>query len=331
MNKTYRCLLTEKSADGTVSNAIVTRDISALKPSEVLIEVHYSSLNYKDALSALGTYGVTTEFPHTPGIDAVGVVVSSQTEAWKPGDEVIVTGFDFGMNTDGGFSELASVPADWLVKLPEGLTMKESMMYGTAGLAAGQSVAALIHNDVTPEDGVIAVSGASGGVGSLAVGILHKLGYKVAAVSGKASASEYLKSIGASEILDRDELNVKSPKAILKPRFAGAVDTVGGEILANLIKMTDYGGTVTNCGMVAGGDIPITVFPFILKGINLMGIDTVNYPIKKREPIWKHFASDWRPDNLEDTVTEISLDELPDSIAKISQGKLTGRYIVKLK
>ncbi|PZP41998.1 MAG: oxidoreductase [Pseudopedobacter saltans] len=331
MNTTYKCLLTEKAEDGTVSNTIVTRNTSELKASEVLVEIHYSSLNFKDALSAMGNPGVTTQFPHTPGIDAAGVVISSENSNWKAGDKVIITGFDFGMNTDGGFSELASVPADWLIKLPEDLTLKESMMYGTAGLAAGQSVAALIHNDVKPEDGVIAVSGASGGVGSLAVGILHKLGYKVAAVSGKASANEFLKSIGASEIIDRNELSEKSPKAILKTKFAGAIDTVGGEILANLIKMTNYGGTVTNCGMVAGGEIPITVFPFILRGINLMGIDTVNYPVKKREPIWKHFASDWRPDNLESTVTEISLDELPESIETISKGQLTGRYIVKIK
>lgn len=331
MNTTYKCLLTEKAADGTLSNTVISRAVSELKASEVLVEVHYSSLNFKDALSALGNMGVTTQFPHTPGIDAVGVVISSENPNWKAGDEVIITGFDFGMNTDGGFSELASVPADWLVKLPKGLTMKESMMYGTAGLAAGQSVAALIHNDVKPEDGVIAVSGASGGVGSLAVGMLHKLGYKVAAVSGKASANEFLKSIGATEIIDRNELSEKSPKAILKTKFASAIDTVGGEILANLIKMTNYGGTVTNCGMVAGGEIPITVFPFILRGINLMGIDTVNYPVKKREPIWQHFASDWRPDSLESTVTEISLDELPDSIEKISKGQLTGRYVVKIK
>lgn len=331
MNTQYRCLLTQKSEDGTISNAVVTRDVSELKPAEVLVEIHYSSLNFKDALSALGNPGVTTIFPHTPGIDAVGVVVSSENENWKVGDEVIITGFDFGMNTDGGFSELAKVPADWLVKLPKGLTLKESMMYGTAGLAAGQSVEALLHNGLKPEDGVIAVSGASGGVGSLAVGMLHKLGFKVAAVSGKASASEYLKSIGATEILDRNELSQKSPKAILKPKFAGAIDTVGGEILANLIKMTNYGGTVTNCGMVAGADIPITVFPFILKGINLMGIDTVNHPIVKRIPIWEHFATDWRPENLEDTVTEINLEELPDAIAKISQGQLTGRYVVKIK
>lgn len=331
MKKEFRCLRTQNEENGTVTNSIINRSVDELYHSDVLIEVHYSSLNYKDALSATGVTSITKNFPHTPGIDAAGVVIASKSPKWKEGEAVIVTGFDLGMNTDGGLSEMISVPADWIIELPDGLSMKDSMIYGTAGLAAGQSIAALLHNNVKPQDGTIAISGSTGGVGSIALAILHHLGYHVAAISGKADGQKYLQSLGADEILNRNDFTEKSPKPLLRSRFAGAVDTVGGEVLANLIKMTQYGGTVACCGLVGGVDIPITVLPFILNGINLMGIDTVSNPIEKRIPIWEHFATDWRPSSLYETVTEISLEAVPEIISHFLRGQILGRYIVKIK
>jgi len=297
---------------------------------EVLIRVHYSSLNYKDALSASGNRGVTKNYPHTPGIDAAGIIEVSKSTAWQQGEEVIVTGFDLGMNTNGGFAAYITVPAKWLVRLPEGLTLKQSMAYGTAGFTAGLSVAALIRNGIKPENGPVAVTGATGGVGSVAVGILAKLGYYVIAVSSKVASRDFLISIGASEVIPRSEAEDQSGRALLKPRFAAAVDTVGGQVLATVIKSLHYGGVVTTCGMVNGGELHTTVFPFIIKGVQLIGIDSVETPLEQRSFIWQQLATEWMPDQLESLTHEIGLEELPEKISTILDGKMQGRTVVRI-
>lgn len=330
MDKTFKGLVVTAGDSNTYTATLSTRTIRDLPAGDVLIRVHYSSLNYKDALSASGNKGVTRHYPHTPGIDAAGVVEWSSTDQWKPGDEVIVTGFDLGMNTSGGFADYIRVPASWIVRKPDQLTLRESMIYGTAGFTAGISVAALLKNGVTPEQGPIVVTGATGGVGSVAIGILHRLGYSVTAVSGKPEAHDFLTSLGATDIIPRSELDDTSGKALLKPRFAGAIDTVGGSILATLIKSTNYGGTVTCCGMVNSGDLPLTVFPFILRGIQLAGIDSVEYPVDHRTAIWQHLADDWKPDSLESLTHDIRLAELPDAIQTILKGQMQGRAVVRI-
>jgi acrylyl-CoA reductase (NADPH) len=330
MGKTYQSLMVSESPLGQYNISIIERNTDDLPAGDVLVRVHYSSLNYKDALSATGNKGVTRSYPHTPGIDAVGVIEESTNADWPVGTEVIVTGFDLGMNTSGGFAQYIRVRAGWLVKLPHGLSLKESMIYGTAGFTASLSVAALLKNEVKTDDGTIAVSGSTGGVGSLAIAILHKLGYKVAALSGKTTASDFLKSAGATEIIDRKDMQDQSGKAMLKPRFAAAVDTVGGEVLATLLKSVSYGGTVTACGMVNGGDLPTTVFPFILRGIQLAGIDSVAYPLHKRAAIWQNLATGWKPDNLAMFAEEIRLEDISEKLRQMLKGEMRGRFVVKL-
>jgi putative YhdH/YhfP family quinone oxidoreductase len=316
--------------EGTFIRSIKSKLISDLPEGDLLIKVHYSSLNYKDALSASGNKGVTRKYPHTPGIDAVGTVVSSKTDLFKVDDQVIVTSYDLGMNTNGGFGQYISVPQDWAVKLPENLSMKEAMILGTAGLTAGMSVLRLVET-VKPEDGEIVVSGATGGVGALSVSILKKLGYRVAAITGKDSEHDYLRNLGAATIISRTDFESLDKKPLLKPAFAGGIDTVGGVILENIIKSTNPMGVVTCCGNVASPKLDLTVFPFILRGISLIGIDSQNYPLADRERVWNKLAKDWKPENLADVATEINLSELSEKIDLMLVGKLKGRTIVNLE
>ncbi|MGO4819133.1 YhdH/YhfP family quinone oxidoreductase [Flavobacterium sp. W22_SRS_FP1] len=315
--------------EGKFTGTVKTRNIEDLPQADLLIKVSYSSLNYKDALSTTGNKGVTKNYPHTPGIDAVGVVVKAENSSFSINDKVIVTSYDLGMNTDGGFSEYIRVPSEWAVKLPENLTMKEAMIYGTAGLTAGISVLRLTEL-VKPEDGKIIISGATGGVGSLSVAILAKLGYFVVAITGKESERDYLTNLGAKEIILRSDFENLDKRPILKPLFAGGIDTVGGVILENIIKSTAPMGAVTCCGNVASPKIDLTVFPFILRGISLIGIDSQNYPLKYRELVWKKLAQDWKPSQLSDTCVDITLDELESKINLMLQGKLKGRTVLKL-
>ncbi len=325
----YRALVvTEK--DNSFVQEIKSCSISELPKNDVIVKVSYSSLNFKDALSATGNKGVTRTFPHTPGIDAVGTVVTDKTGKFNEGDSVIVTSYDLGMNTFGGFGEYISVPAEWIVALPNELTMKEAMTFGTAGFTAAISVFKLVQQ-VSPEDGSIAVSGATGGVGSLAIMILSKLGYSVTAISGKESESEYLKKIGATEIISREEFQVESKRPILKGLFAGAVDTVGGAILENIIKSTAPLGVVTCCGNAASPKLELTVFPFILRGVSLIGIDSQNCPMELRVQLWNKLANEWKPESLDSIATDIVLDELPEAISTILAGKVKGRYVVEVK
>ncbi|PQA54368.1 YhdH/YhfP family quinone oxidoreductase [Siphonobacter curvatus] len=330
METTFECLLVTQETDGSFQTTLARKRIDELPAGEVLIRVRYSSLNYKDALSASGNRGVTRQYPHTPGIDAAGVIEASSHGDWQVGDEVIVTGFDLGMNTSGGLSQYIRVPAQWLVRRPESLSLKESMSYGTAGFTAGLSVAALLRSGIRPEQGPVVVTGATGGVGSIAVAILERLGYPVTAVSSKAEAHAFLTRLGASEIIPRTELEDTSGKALLKPRFAGAIDTVGGSVLATLVKSVQYGGVVTCCGMVNGGELPLTVFPFILRGVQLLGIDSVEYPIESRSEIWKHLSGDWKPADLPSLTREITLAEVPAVLETILKGHMQGRALVRI-
>ena len=309
---------------------IVKRSVNDLPPGELLLRVHYSSLNYKDALSATGRPGVTKTYPHTPGIDAAGVVEADTSGRFRPGDEVIVTGYDLGMNTAGGFGQYVRVPAAWGVPLPSGLSLRESMVLGTAGFTAGLSVYRLAAAGVAPDAGEILVTGATGGVGSIAVGILAKAGYRVVAATGKASEANYLRDLGASEVIDRQAVVEGAERPLLKERWAGAVDVVGGTTLAAVLKATRYGGVVTCCGLVGAPDLPVNVFPFILRGVSLLGIDSVQCPAEPRREIWQRLAGSWKPANLEETLTEVTLQTLELAIAAILAGQMRGRTLVNL-
>lgn len=325
-----KAMVVSETENGEFSRDIVTSDISCLPLGEVLINVKYSSLNYKDALSATGNKGVTRKYPHTPGIDAAGVVVESTNKNFLKGDQVLVTGYDLGMNTSGGFSQYIRVPGEWVVKLPQNLSLRESMIFGTAGFTAALSVSKLVNYGIVPSDGDILVTGATGGVGSLAVAILHKCGYQVVAATGKPQSKDMLLQLGAKDIVLRDELDDQSNKPLLKTRWAGVIDTVGGNILSTALKLTQYGGCVTCCGNVASYELATTVYPFILRGISLLGVDSVQCPMNVRTGIWDKLSGEWKPENLDANVDEVSLIELNDKIDQILAGKLSGRTIINL-
>ncbi|WP_319371822.1 YhdH/YhfP family quinone oxidoreductase [uncultured Ilyobacter sp.] len=317
--------------NGEFVKKIVERGIEDLPEGDVIIKVKYSSLNYKDALSCIGNRGVTRNYPHTPGIDAAGVVTECRTSDFKPGDEVILTGFDLGMNTDGGFGEYIRVPGEWVIKRPENLSLKEAMIYGTAGFTAGLSVYELIK-DVKPEDGKILVSGGTGGVGSHAVRFLSKMGYQVTAVINSDQEKELAMKLGADDIVNRDLLDDKSGKALLKQSWAGVVDTVGGNPLSTAIRSLNYAGVVTTCGNVAGGELPsATVYPFILRGVKLVGIDSVQCPKEKREKIWSLISRDWKGSDLESGIKEVGIDGIFDEVENMLNGRLIGRVIIAHK
>jgi putative YhdH/YhfP family quinone oxidoreductase len=326
----FKALVVTETEDKKYPRTITTRTIDDLPAGEVVVQVRYSSLNYKDVLSATGNRGVTRSYPHTPGIDASGVVVESEDSAFKPGDEVIVTSYDLGMNTAGGFGQYIRVPAGWVVPLPAGLSLREAMVYGTAGFTAALSVWRMIDNGVQPEDGDILVSGATGGVGSIAVSILAKSGYRVVAVNGVVDEADYLKEIGAADVISIEEATDTSGRPLLKGRWAGGIDTVGGEILATTIKTVNSDGTVTCCGNVASPDLPLTVYPFILRGVTLIGIDSQNCPMPIRTKIWDKIASDWKIAWLEKLTTEAPFAQLDDKIELMLQGKHRGRTIINL-
>lgn len=328
-NDTFKSLVVEELNE-QFTRTVKTKSVSELPGNELLIRVHYSSLNYKDALSGSGNKGVTRTYPHTPGIDAVGTVVHSDHTAFRKGEEVIVTSYDLGMNTDGGFGQYIRVPAAWAVKLPRGLSMKESMILGTAGLTAGISVLRLTEH-IKPADGNVIVSGASGGVGTLSIAMLAKLGFEVSAISGKKTEIDFFHNLGANEVIDRNAFEEENKRPMLKGDYAGGIDAVGGSILENMIKSMQPMGVVTCCGNVASAKLNLTVFPFILRGITLIGIDSQNYPMAYREEVWNKLSNDWKPDSLMDVYKEISLDEVSDHIDLMLDGKLKGRTIVDME
>lgn len=325
----YTALVVRENTPKTFSQAIEQRQLSELPEGDVLIRVVYSSLNFKDALSATGNPGVSRHFPHSPGIDAVGDVVESNDVNLPQGMQVVVTGFDLGMNTAGGLAEYIRVPAKWVVPLPSNLTAKESMSYGTAGLTAALMVNALLENDVTPSGGEILVTGATGGVGSVAVAILAKLGFDVCAVTGKADQAAFLKGLGAHSVVSRDEV-IDEKRPMLKERWAGVVDVVGGSLLSSAIKSTKYTGTVTCSGMVGDINFTSSIFPFILRGVKLIGIDSVECPMNKRLKVWNKMASEFKPDCLAELTSEIALEDTIDQLMAMLEGKSKGRLVVKI-
>ena len=328
---TFRALVVSTTDEKTFTREITERSISDLPEGEVLIRVHFSSLNYKDGLSCIGNPGVTRNYPHTPGIDASGKVTESSDSRFKEGDSVIVTGYDLGMNTSGGFGEYIRVPADWVVPLPEGMTFKEASIYGVAGFTAALSVDALQKHGVSPEQGEIVVTGSTGGVGSVSVALLSLLGYTVVASTGKKEESEFLQRLGASEIISREEVNDESKKPLLRERWAGAVDTVGGTTLAALLKAAKRGGAVAATGLVASSELSTTVFPFILRGVSLLGIDSGFTPTKLRLEIWNKLAGIWKIPQLEQLTIDCTLEELDPEIDKILAGGQRGRVVVNLQ
>lgn len=326
----FKAFVVTETEDNQFIRSVEHKRIDDLPEGDVVVQVRYSSLNYKDVLSATGNKGVTRKFPHTPGIDAAGIIADSSSEDFKPGDKVIVTSYDLGMNTAGGFGQYIRVPSEWVVPQPEGLTAKEAMIYGTAGFTAALSVWHVIENGVTPDKGDVLVSGTTGGVGSIAVSILSKLGYSVTAVNGVEDETEFLKEIGAQGIISIDEASDTSKRPLLKSIWAAGIDTVGGGILATTIKSTNYGATVTCCGNVASPDLPLNVFPFILRGVRLIGIDSQNCPMPLRKKIWQKIASEWKIDWLNTLTTEAPFDELENRIELMLQGKHIGRTIIKM-
>lgn len=331
MSFKFRALQVNETTDGVFQRQIIERHTDALPEGDVLIRVHYSALNYKDALSATGHKGVTRNYPHTPGIDAAGTVVESNHEKWRPGDEVIVTSYDLGMNTAGGFGQYIRVPAEWIIALPAGLSLRESMIIGTAGLTAGIGLYKMERLGQQPADGPLVVTGATGGVGSLAIGILSRAGYEVIAATGQKTAASYLRRLGAARIVDRSFVNDTSGRPLLRTQWAGAIDTVGGNTLATLLKGCRREGCIAACGLVASADLPTTVYPFILNGVNLLGIDSATFAASDRLAIWRRLATDWRPAGLEEMANECDLNGLNDYIDKILAGHTMGRVIVNLQ
>lgn len=326
----FQAFYVSENEDKTFSNQIIERSTDDLPAGDVLIRVKYSSLNYKDALSSIGNRGVTRNYPHTPGIDAAGIVEASDSETFTIGEQVIVTGFDLGMNTSGGFGEYIRVPAKWVIKLPRGLRLKESMILGTAGLTAALCIDKLIKNGLTPDKGKVIVTGATGGVGTMAVMILAKLGFDVVGVTGKAEGEAFLLGLGAKEVVNREAVNDQSGRPMLKGIYAGCVDTVGGNMLATILKSMQYNGVVSICGLVQSPELPTSVFPFILRGVSMFGIDSSECDIEWRKQMWKNLARKWKPEGMQAITKTVSLKGLPKEIKKILKGRQMGRVVVRL-
>lgn len=330
----FKALWITENGQGNFERSIVERSIDDLPAGDVLISVHYSSLNYKDAMSATGNKGITRKYPHTPGIDAAGVVEISRNANFAAGDEVIVTGYDLGMNTCGGYGAYVRVPAEWVVKKPEPYSLKEAMIIGTAGFTAASALYKLELMTQNPGRGPVVVTGSTGGVGSMAVALLSKAGYEVIAVTGKENALEYLQHLGATRIENRDFVNDTSGKALLKPQWANAIDTVGGNTLQTLLKgcMTD--GCVVSTGLVSSPKLPdMTVYPFILNGVSLLGIGSAETDMLTRIAIWNKLSTDWNvKDKLSVIAKEVTLEELNSTyIDLILQGKTMGRVVINLR
>jgi len=330
IRKTLKCYLVARDSRGAVTAAVVERSTDELPEGEVLIRVAFSSLNYKDALAATGHPGVVKRFPHVPGVDAAGTVVASAVSAFVPGDSVLVTGFDGGATRWGGWAEFVRVPHEWIVPLPEGLTLREAMILGTAGLTAALCVDALQKHEIQSDRGPIVVTGATGGVGSVAVAILGKLRYDVSAVTGKAEAHEYLRRLGATQILAREEVDDRSGRPLLSGRWAGGVDTVGGNILGTLLRSLRHGGCVAACGLAGSNELPVSVYPFILRAVTLAGIDASWCRSALRLEAWQRLAGPWKPENLESMAHFTNLSGLGPYITDILAGRIQGRVVVAL-
>ncbi len=328
---TFKALWVEKKGDKEFTQSIIERDIATLPDHPLTVEVLYSSLNYKDALSAFGLPGVTREYPHTPGIDVAGKVIDDKTGRFQAGDELVICGYDLGMNTSGGLAQQVNVPCEWAVPLPEGLSLRDTMVIGTAGFTAALCVQKILRMGAKPEDGSVIVTGATGGVGSFSIAILNLLGFKVTAVTGKADQQQRLIELGASEVIDRSTVSEASSRPMAKPQWAHGIDCAGGEVLNNVIKSLHYGGSVAACGLAASTNFAASVLPFILRGVNLLGVDCVELPLTDKQANWERLASDFKLPSLDSMAEEISLEQTPEYLGKFLQGQVLGRYIVNLK
>ncbi|MCA0970767.1 acryloyl-CoA reductase [Halobacillus litoralis] len=325
----FQALVVDEKGDG-VEASLQTLTFDDLPDGDVTIKVHYSSVNYKDGLASIKGGNIVKEYPFVPGIDLAGEVVQSEDDRYNEGDHVIVTSYELGVSHYGGYSEYARVPGEWIVPLPEGLTMKEAMTFGTAGFTAALSIDKMERNGQEPSQGKVLVSGATGGVGSMAVAMLAQKGYEVAASTGKPEEN-YLTQLGASEVLSREDVTPEKIRSLGKQKWAGAVDPVGGETLAAILSNTQYDGNVAVSGLTAGVKVPTTVFPFILRSVNLLGIDSVYYPQEKRVKLWERLASDLKPETLLEEMTEtITMSELPDKLSEILRSQTRGRTVVQI-
>lgn len=330
MPHSFRCFQLNKNEQQEITAGVESVPCDALPPGAVTIRVVYSSINYKDALAVGGHPGIVRKYPHIPGIDAAGIVVESDSDQFTVGDSVVVTSYELGVDRWGGWSELIRVQPEWIVPLPEGLTLKESMILGTAGLTAAMCVNSLIHNHITPDSGSILVTGASGGVGSFAVSLLSRIGFHVTAVSGKHAMHNRLLKLGANKVIDRLAIDLNSEKPLLKGHWPAAIDTVGGFLLSHLVRSIQPHGCVAACGNVGGAKLDLTVFPFILRGITLAGIDSSWYPIEKRIALWQKLATDWKLPDLDSRAKVITFDQIQQTVESILAGTHQERTIIQI-
>ena len=332
MDQKFRCYLTTRDDSNVIRRGLTEKPISDLPPGDVLIRVGWSSVNYKDGLAATGHPGVARTLPHIPGIDAAGVVAESSDPNLTENDAVLVTGYDLGAASWGGWSEYIRVPADWVVPIPQGLSATTAMSIGTAGFTAAQCVWEIQQRGIGPDDGEIIVTGATGGVGCVAVQLLAKLGYRVVASTGKSDRESWLVELGAARVISRDEPIDQSSRPLLKGQWAGAVDTVGGPTLVSILRATKLHGCVTACGLVGSDQLPsLTVYPFILRGIALAGITSAECPRPHRLEIWERLAKDWALPKLDSVTTTIGMEDLDSCVDRILKGEVFGRIIVKVQ
>lgn len=329
MSAPFRAFVVNK-IEGRFTAQVQELTQTDLPPGEVLIHVAYSSVNYKDALACTADGKIVRSYPFVPGVDLSGVVVESSDSRFQAGDEVLATSYDLGVSHYGGFGEYARVRADWVVPLPQGLHLKEAMALGTAGFEAALALYQLEKNGLTPQRGPVLVTGATGGVGSMAVNMLAKLGYTVVASTGKQAERAYLEGLGASKLLSREDVSAESNRPLEKELWAGSVDSVGGATLAYLMRTMQYGGSVAACGLTGGSAVSTTVFPFILRGVNLLGIDSVMCPMELRRELWQRLAGDLKPTKLDSISHEVTLEELPQVTASLLKGEVRGRTVVRL-
>jgi acrylyl-CoA reductase (NADPH) len=330
MSTAFRAFVVNKTGEG-FSAGFKELTQADLPPGEVLIKVAYSSVNYKDGLASIPEGRIVRSYPFVPGVDLAGIVAESNDSRFKTGDGVIATSYELGVSHYGGYSEYARVKADWVVPLPDGLTLKEAMALGTAGFTAALAIHQLEKNGLKPQNGPVLVTGATGGVGSVGISILSNLGYTVVASTGKTSEHDYLRELGASEIISREETSAESNRPLEKEHWAGSLDSVGGSTLAYLLRTTKYGGSIAAFGNTGGPNLNTTVFPFILRAINLLGIESVNCPMELREQLWHRLASNYKPRRLLDMIGhEVPFEELPQALATILKGGTRGRTIIKV-
>lgn len=328
MTDEFRAFVVDKT-DDAVAAGLTTRSRDQLAEGSVTIRVHWSSVNFKDGLATLAKGGVVRSYPLVLGIDLAGTVAESADSRFKEGDEVLVTGFETGVSHDGGYAEYARVPADWVVKKPDGLSLRDTMIYGTAGFTAALAIRRMEENGLTPDHGPVLVTGATGGVGSVACAILAKLGYTVSASTGKESEHDYLRQLGVNEILSREAVSEEG-RPLGKALWAGAVDQVGGSTMAWVLSTMAYRGVVASTGLTGGPKFNTTVLPFLLRGVSILGIDSVQCPMSERPDLWGRLAGDWKPGQLDSIAVETDLDGLGDTLGTILKGGVRGRTVVRI-